>query len=312
MVIGTYCTGIYKSNYHTITTTKVPVFIKCNSEFKLENRIIYIFPESKSCYDSHLSHFLSDIGAPSDVYDIGSPYGVHDHHHVREAVDMHYDSGSDCFVFRVRYDKGSYSRTDDRRKGAQFFTRLTGYHSGAVDVTLQYDVYFPSSLHWDTHGSYSNAGGKLPGLYGGNPQCSGGRDTENCFSTRYMWREDGHGELYMYFPQSNYHQKDVSIERHGTYGAGIRTSAFQFKKGNWNTLKQRVHLNDVGHTNGFIQVDFNGHKLFTLHSVQLRKHSSVKIMGLFFSTFFGGHDSSWASQTDTYTLYRNFRITVNK
>jgi hypothetical protein len=89
-------------------------------------------------------------------------------------------------------------------------TRLSGYHSGAVDVTLQYDVYFPSSLHWDTHGSYSNAGGKLPGLYGGNPQCSGGRDTENCFSTRYMWREDGHGELYMYFPQSNYHQNDVS------------------------------------------------------------------------------------------------------
>lgn len=57
---------------------------------------------------------MSDIGAPSDVYDIGSPYGVHDHHHVREAVDMHYDSGSDCYVFRVRYDKGSYSRTDEK------------------------------------------------------------------------------------------------------------------------------------------------------------------------------------------------------
>ena len=38
----------------------------------------------------------------------------------------------------------------------------------------------------------------------------------------------------------------------------------------------------------------------------LRKYDDVKIDGIFFSAFFGGHDDTWASAHDTYTLYKNF------
>ena len=43
-------------------------------------------------------------------------------------------------------------------------------------------------------------GGKLPGLYGGGTSCSGGAESERCFSTRFMWRRDGDGEVYGYLP----------------------------------------------------------------------------------------------------------------
>ena len=43
-------------------------------------------------------------------------------------------------------------------------------------------------------------GGKLPGLFGGGVSCSGGAESEECFSTRFMWRRDGEGEVYGYLP----------------------------------------------------------------------------------------------------------------
>jgi hypothetical protein len=44
-------------------------------------------------------------------------------------------------------------------------------------VWLQYDVYFDKDFDFVQ-------GGKLPGLYGGHPSCSGGSDAEDCFSSR--------------------------------------------------------------------------------------------------------------------------------
>ena len=33
-------------------------------------------------------------------------------------------------------------------------------------------------------------GGKLPGLYGGREECSGGDEAADCWSARFMWRTD--------------------------------------------------------------------------------------------------------------------------
>lgn len=52
---------------------------------------------------------------------------------------------------------------------------------------LEYEVYFPGSFDFVM-------GGKLPGMHGGNLQCSGYSSVpngNNCFSTRLMWRENG-------------------------------------------------------------------------------------------------------------------------
>ena len=49
----------------------------------------------------------------------------------------------------------------------------------------------------------------MPGLYGGTSlatakSCSGGRQDarDQCFSARLMWRTNGAGELYNYYPTS--------------------------------------------------------------------------------------------------------------
>lgn len=65
---------------------------------------------------------------------------------------------------------------------------------------MSYSVYFSEDFDFVK-------GGKLPGLYGGASEdeaksCSGGRQDNRgrCFSARMMWRKEGMGELYNYFP----------------------------------------------------------------------------------------------------------------
>jgi hypothetical protein len=50
-------------------------------------------------------------------------------------------------------------------------------------VTLAYDVFVPASFEYVQ-------GGKLPGLYGGREECSGGDEAADCWSARFMWRTD--------------------------------------------------------------------------------------------------------------------------
>ena len=89
--------------------------------------------------------------------------------------------------------------------GYSFYTE--GQHSsvlvsGAKEVLFSYSVYFPTGFQFVK-------GGKMPGLYGGTSlsqakSCSGGRqdDRDQCFSARLMWRTDGAGEFYNYYPTS--------------------------------------------------------------------------------------------------------------
>ena len=171
-------------------------------------------------------------------------------------------------------------------------------------------------------------GGKLPGMWGYNRKCSGGRDSSHCISTRFMWRTAGEGELYLYFPRESQHNgfsswsktqsSSIQISKHGSYGVSFRTSNFAFRKSHWTTLKQQVHLNSFdshGHANpdGWIKVWFDGSSspIFTVSNMVLRTYPNVHIDGLYFSTFFGGHEKEWATPNDTYTLYKNFNMQVN-
>ena len=45
-----------------------------------------------------------------------------------------------------------------------------------------------------------------------------------------------------------------------------------------------------------------------MHSLNIRTQADVLIEGIYFSTFFGGSDSSWAPTADCYTYYKNFVI----
>ncbi len=95
-------------------------------------------------------------------------------------------------------DPSSTSGFSFYTQGAQNSVDVTG----AKEVLFSYSVFFKSGFQFQK-------GGKMPGLYGGTSlamakSCSGGRqhNRDECFSVRLMWRTNGMGELYNYYPTS--------------------------------------------------------------------------------------------------------------
>ena len=98
-------------------------------------------------------------------------------------------------LMQVKFPAGSINpgANRDLRGGAGFYAlpvQLAGTLPTAMSVSFAYSVYFPPDFDWVK-------GGKLPGLWGGDPTCSGGNSAMKCFSTRLMWRAGGEGELYL-------------------------------------------------------------------------------------------------------------------
>ena len=96
-------------------------------------------------------------------------------------------------MLQVFYPKGSVNPKSKPQGGSQFYVVPLDLRH-ACSVMFAYSVFFPSDFEWVK-------GGKLPGLYGGRTGCSGGHATDDCFSTRMMWRKGGASELYLVRPQ---------------------------------------------------------------------------------------------------------------
>lgn len=133
---------------------------------------------------------------------------------------------------------------------------------------------------------------------GGNTEsqavgCSGGRRDDGCFSTRLMWRSQGKGEFYTYFPPSaSANQKlckvPPSSHCNPTYGASVGTGSFSFATGRWTTVAERVKLNDVGQANGEIELFVDGKSVINVNGLVLRTSNAGKFRGMQMQTFFGG------------------------
>jgi hypothetical protein len=107
----------------------------------------------------------------------------------------------------ANYPAGTFHYSASTGHGYSFYT--AGSHnnvlvSGAKEVLFSYSIYFQDGFQFVK-------GGKLPGLYGGTSldnakSCSGGRQDsrDSCFSARLMWRTNGMGEIYNYYPQAVY------------------------------------------------------------------------------------------------------------
>ncbi|KAL3853520.1 hypothetical protein ACJMK2_017055 [Sinanodonta woodiana] len=232
------------------------------------------------------------------------------------------------YVLSVFYRQGTFSDHDHNgntcnshtkcQRGAQFYINPKTIRQEAprylfTDMTLEYEVYFNHSFQW-------RLGGKLPGLWGGFRNCSGGRH-DHCFSTRLMWRRDGQGEVYAYVPLEqkigiNYSNWCDSLKHREIYhkiecpdkfGVEIGTGAFSFSTGKWIKITQRVHLNNQ-HGYGSVTLWVNGHAEIHMNDIVMRNQFNFGIDGIFFSTFYGGHEDVWACPADTTTLYRNFRL----
>lgn len=196
-------------------------------------------------------------------------------------------------VLRVTYPKGSASPTvargdDAPLGGAQFIADLGLPPRDALH--LRYYVRFDESFKFVK-------GGKLPGLVGGS--INSGRkipDCRNGFSTRFMWRRKGDGEVYAYLPTSVDH------------GTSLGRGNWIFRPGTWHALEQEVVLNTPGRSDGCIRVWFEGKSVLEQGGLEFRNVEGLKIEGIFFSTFFGGGDLSWATSRTTFADFADFVV----
>ena len=142
------------------------------------------------------------------------------------------------------------------------------------DATLSYRIRFPAGFNWVK-------GGKLPGLCGGECWTSSSNGPGG-FAMRLMWRDGGTGE--------------VLLSDAVTTGYGVdlgRGSSFTFSAdGRWHTIGEHVHLNTPSLADGYIDISYDGAS-YHFGGLVIRT-DSTRIDSLIFSTFFGGHDSTWA------------------
>jgi hypothetical protein len=193
-------------------------------------------------------------------------------------------------VLRVTYPAGSASpqvaRLGAPLGGAQFLATLG--RSPKASRKLRYFLRFSPGFDFVK-------GGKLPGFYGGTAN-SGGETGYDGFSSRLMWREQGYGEVYAYLPSSD------------GYGSSLGRRTWQFRPGVWHEVEQELRLNQPGQANGSIQIWIDQQPVFKAEKLKFRSTTKLKIDGVFFSTFFGGSDRSWATPKTVYIDFAEFSM----
>ncbi|KAJ2927099.1 hypothetical protein H1R20_g9979, partial [Candolleomyces eurysporus] len=218
-------------------------------------------------------------------------------------------------AIQAHYPRGSYTFGHNPQGGFSFYAPGPLNLENAKEATFAYSVFFPEGFDFQL-------GGKLPGLYGGNSDaqavgCSGGRRDDGCFSARLMWRGQGRGEFYTYFPPSaaaNQKLCNVAPSSHcnPTYGASVGTGSFTFPTGRWTTVAERVKLNDAGQSNGEIELFVNGRSVINVSGLVLRTSNAGKFRGMQMQTFFGGSKPEFASPKDQDVYFSDFSVAITE
>ncbi|KAF9788120.1 hypothetical protein BJ322DRAFT_607095 [Thelephora terrestris] len=205
-------------------------------------------------------------------------------------------------VLQVTYPSGGSGSSGS---GAQFYSLWNSTGAAFKSMLLSYEVAFDSRFDWVQ-------GGKLPGLRGGpDPNtCDGGSQSDGtCFSTRIMWRKSGDGEVYAYILNPNNLCSDQNVQCNDDYGISFGRGDFRLQAGKWNRISLLVQLNGEAQiANGQIQVFYNDVLAITHQNLQFHGTFDLSIGGLFFSTFYGGSDSSWAPSNTTHAYFRNVQL----
>jgi hypothetical protein len=138
--------------------------------------------------------------------------------------------------------------------------------------------------------------------------CSGGRRDASCWSTRLMFRQDGAGELYTYFPYSDEYPANLNqctqnahSDCKNAYGASVGRGSFSFTPGVWKQVAMRVLLNDKGKANGEVEVWADGESVVLATGLVISSYETGQVSvfrGIMMQTFFGGMfipplSSSW-------------------
>jgi hypothetical protein len=133
-------------------------------------------------------------------------------------------------------------------------------------------------------------GGKLPGFMGGTGP-TGCVSDRNGFSARNMWRTGGEIVQYLYAPRK---KAVCGDDYHYSKGAEKQL----FTPGLWQTVEHRLVMNTPGLNDGVMQAWVDGVLVLDIRDFLFREaDASFSIDMLYFSTFFGGGDQSWAPKT---------------
>ncbi|KAL2914616.1 hypothetical protein HK105_205754 [Polyrhizophydium stewartii] len=225
-------------------------------------------------------------------------------------------AGGGGYVWRAFYPKGSY-----RPKATDAPVGGVGLYASPIDlshantVKFEYDIYFPVGFEFVK-------GGKLPGLYGGREECTGGAIALDCFSARFMFRELGAGEIYIYVDKYSQDPQlcDMSSPLvpgtvcDGTYGYSLGRGSWKFPTGRWMHISQTLTLNSFAPDgsplmDGSAIVKADGVTVVSADRIVWRTFD-VRFKGIDFETFFGGSTNDWATPKDQYSYYRKMVLTI--
>ncbi len=189
-------------------------------------------------------------------------------------------------VLSITYLKGEYSQTDKGK--VQFYYSLGDTYQ---HLYISYNIFFSDGFDFVK-------GGKLPGLSGGQNNSGGSKPTGfDGWSGRLMWRENGLLVNYMYH----------------FYQPWFTGEDFEWKKietGVWYNLTYRIEMNTTWSRDGELQAWIDGEEIFNLSNFQFRNTYDFGIDTLFFSTFYGGSNSSWAPGSDGNIKMDDFYIST--
>jgi hypothetical protein len=210
-------------------------------------------------------------------------FGMSNTHIINDPVDSKF--------LRVSFPKKSYSPSAVKKEGvplggAQFLSGVGRYDS----LHLRYYLRFAENFDFVK-------GGKIPGLSGGTVNSGGNIPTgTDGFSARLMWRAGGEGEVYGYLPTSQ------------EWGTSIGRGNFTFPKNKWVMVEEQLVLNDPDKSNGKVRLWVDEKLVIDEGGFKFRTIPDLKIDVIFFSTFFGGSDNTWATPNDTYIDFDNFAV----
>jgi len=180
------------------------------------------------------------------------------------------------------------------KSGAGWRWPIGSHHAAELSYTLRFNQDFDFVK-----------GGKLPGLCGGPENVSGGRpaDGANGFSARLMWRRDGRGEAYVY--HKNQPEK---------YGESFPfPEDFRFPPGKPVQVRIAVAMNTGGRRDGILRVwttlPGQGERLMVERlDMEWRSAETFQVDSLYFETFHGGSDNTWAPSRPCYCEFTDFKV----
>ena len=191
---------------------------------------------------------------------------------------------------RVTYVGGAYGPNDG---GVQF---KVPFGVAYDELYLAYRIRFAANFDFVK-------GGKVPGLVGGTAPTGCVSDSAG-FSARGMWRTGGAAVQYVYYPE-----KINACGDDFAYAAGA--TATTFSPGVWHTVEHHVRMNNAGQHDGILEAWFDGQQVLSDSAFLYRiVGATFGIDTFYFSTFFGGSDTTWAPTADQFADFDDFTIST--